>query len=174
MDLEMTGLEPETDTILEIATLVTDSDLKILAEGPVITIKMPLLRLQNMDDWNREHHTKSGLWQRALTSPHSLEDAEDMTLRFLRDWTDRNKSPLCGNSITQDRRFLYKYMPKVSEQLHYRNIDVSSIKELYHRWYPKKPNFQKAKTHRAMDDILESIEEMRYYRNVLFVPGDGA
>lgn len=172
MDLEMTGLDSELHKIIEIATIITDQNLRIIAEGPDIAIKFSLEELQAMDEWSRIHHAKSGLWDRALNSKYSLEDAESQTIAFCKQWVEVGKSPLCGNSVHQDRRFLYKYMPKLSQFLHYRNIDVTCLKELSHRWYPKKPQFKKQNSHRALDDIKESIEELRFYRNTLLVPAD--
>lgn len=172
MDLEMTGLDSEIHRIIEIATIITDQDLRIIAEGPCIAVKFTLEELQAMEEWSRIHHAQSGLWDRALNSKYSLEDAEKQTLAFISQWVDPGKSPLCGNSIHQDRRFLYKYMPKLTEYLHYRNIDVTCLKELSHRWYPKRPQFKKKNSHRAMDDIRESIEELRFYRSTLLVQPD--
>lgn len=173
MDLEMSGLDPERDVILEIATIVTDPNLKILGEGPVIAIRQPENVLNGMDEWNTRHHTQSGLISRVRHSPYSLADAEDVTLQFIRQFTvkhDREHSGnlLCGNSITQDRRFLYKYMPKISSWLNYRNIDVSSIKELAFRWFPNLSEFRKEERHQALDDIRESIAELKYYRKTIF------
>ncbi len=168
MDLEMTGLEPETDTILEIATLITDSQLNLIAEGPVLTISHPLEKLEAMDEWNTTHHKASGLWERVLNEGVSLAEAEAQTLSFIAKYCKANSSPLCGNSIGQDRRFLYKYMPDISHFLHYRNVDVSTLKELTKRWYPQAQPFKKANVHRALDDILESIEELKHYRSHFF------
>ena len=187
MDLEMSGLEPEKDVILEIATIVTDGDLNVLAEGPVIAVHQPENVFEGMDEWNTKHHNASGLVDRCRHSRHdrcwahprqpnrhcrhsrySLSDADQETLNFIKPWTEKGKNILCGNSITQDRRFMYKYMPKVSEWLNYRNIDVSSIKELTFRWYPKLEEFQKDKNHEALSDIRESIAELAYYRKTIF------
>jgi oligoribonuclease len=159
IDLEMTGLDPETCTIIEIATVVTNSRLETVAIGPNIAIHQPDALLDAMDDWNTTHHTASGLVQRVKNSHLSLLEAEDLTLEFLMRHAARGESPLCGNSIGQDRRFLLRYMPRVHDFLHYRNIDVSTLKELVRRWYPS--DFQppaKAGNHLALDDILESIE----------------
>ena len=164
----MTGLEPDQDTILEIATIITDEQLNLIAEGPVLAIHHPLEKLEAMDDWNRTHHGQSGLWDRVLASTTTLEGAEKETLEFLKDHVDERTSPLCGNSIGQDRRFLYKYMPNLSEHLHYRNVDVSTLKELYHRWYPGQEKFAKKGVHLAMDDIKESIEELKFYKERIF------
>ncbi|MBO4712829.1 MAG: oligoribonuclease [Fibrobacter sp.] len=168
MDLEMSGLEPEKDVILEIATIVTNAELEILAEGPVIAIHQPENVFEGMDEWNTRHHNQSGLVERCRHSQYSLADAELETLRFIKPFTEKGKNVLCGNSITQDRRFLYKYMPEISEWLCYRNIDVSSIKELTYRWYPKLEEFQKEKRHEALNDIRESIAELAYYRKTIF------
>ena len=173
MDLEMSGLNPEHDVILEIATVVTDANLKILGKGPVIAIHQPENILNGMDDWNTRHHTQSGLVERVRHSRYDTAAAEKATLDFIRQYTvkhDREHSGnlLCGNSITQDRRFLYKYMPQISEWLSYRNIDVSSIKELAFRWFPNLPEFEKQERHQALDDILESIAELEYYKKTIF------
>src|SRR5207342_3949483 len=130
IDLEMTGLDPDADVIIEIATLVTDQELNVLAEGPELAIRHPLERLQAMDDWNRNTHSKSGLWQRVLESPHSMAQAEALTVDFLSHWVPAGKSPICGNSICQDRRFLVRHMPRLERYFHYRNLDVSTLKEL--------------------------------------------
>ncbi len=168
MDLEMTGLDPERDSIIEMATLITDSNLNILAEGPEIVIHQPEERFQLMDDWNKEHHTKSGLWAKVITSKISLKEAEDMTLNFIKAHTPSKESPLCGNTIWQDRRFLVKHMAALEDYLHYRLVDVSTIKELAFRWYPG-IKFKKPKgSHRALDDIKESIEELRFYQENFF------
>lgn len=168
MDLEMSGLDPEKDVILEIATIVTDGDLNVLAEGPVIAIHQSENVFEGMDEWNTKHHNGSGLVDRCRHSRYSLADAEQETLRFIKPFTEKAKNILCGNSITQDRRFLYKYMPEISNWLCYRNIDVSSIKELTFRWYPDLPEFQKDKCHSALSDIRESIAELAYYRKTIF------
>ncbi len=170
IDLEMTGLEPETCTILEIATIVTSADLEIVATGPNLAIHHPDEVLEAMDEWNTTHHTESGLVERVRASEISLAEAEAQTLEFLREWVDPGKAPLCGNSISQDRRFLRAYMPGLEEYFHYRNVDVSSIKELVKRWYADDylPPRKKA-AHLALDDILESIDELRYYRTDIFV-----
>ncbi|MBN1613917.1 MAG: oligoribonuclease [Deltaproteobacteria bacterium] len=169
MDLEMTGLEPENAVILEIATIVTDGHLRILAEGPNIAIRHPDAILSKMDDWNREHHSASGLLARAAASTYDCAGAEEATLAFLRRYCREGASPLCGNSIWQDRRFLIRHMPKLEAFFHYRIIDVSSIKEIVKRWYPSLPEFEKKKTHTALSDIRESIGELAYYRGKVFV-----
>jgi oligoribonuclease len=136
IDLEMTGLDPDRDSIIEIATIVTDKDLVVLAEGPEFAIRHPLERLEAMDDWNRNQHRKSGLWQRVLDSSVDIATAEALTMDFLVQWLPAGKSPMCGNSICQDRRFLYRLMPRLERFFHYRNLDVSTIKELARRWAP--------------------------------------
>jgi oligoribonuclease len=169
LDLEMTGLEPDRHVILEIGCAVTDSQLNMIAEGPVFAIKQPESILTTMDPWSQNQHGKSGLTDRCRKSPVSLEEAEEKTLAFLKLHCAPQASPLCGNSIGQDRRFLYKYMPKLNSFFHYRNIDVSSLKELVHRWYPSSNHApEKRKTHYVLDDILESIEELKHYRREIF------
>lgn len=169
LDLEMTGLEPEKDFILEIATVVTDSDLQVLAEGPCLAIHQPDAVLDGMDPWCVEQHGKSGLTQRCRDSKHAVLDAQARTLEFLSQYCAPGKSPLCGNTIGQDRRFLVKYMPRLSEFFHYRSIDVSSIKELVSRWYPDaKYVYSKTKQHLSLADVHESIDELRHYRETVF------
>lgn len=167
IDLEMTGLEPERDVIIEIATLVTDEQLNILAEGPVIAVHQAENVLQGMDEWNQSHHSASGLLDRVRTSPHSQLNAEQQTIDFLATWSTKRSSPMCGNSICQDRRFLARHMPKLEDFFHYRNLDVSTLKELARRWYPAVPKFEKAGAHRALDDIRASLDELRYYRETI-------
>ncbi len=165
IDLEMTGLNPDTDLIIEIATVITDKDLNILAQGPVLAVHQPDAALAAMDDWNQKHHGQSGLIERVKASLINDAEAERLTIDFLKDWVPANTSPICGNSIGQDRRFLYRYMPTLEAYFHYRNIDVSTLKELAARWAPAvKDGFNKESTHQALDDILESIEELQYYR----------
>ncbi len=165
IDLEMTGLDPDTDLIIEIATVITDKDLNILAQGPVIAVYQSDEALAAMDDWNQKHHGQSGLIERVKASLINDAEAERLTIDFLKDWVPANTSPICGNSIGQDRRFLYRYMPTLEAYFHYRNIDVSTLKELAARWAPAvKDGFNKESTHQALDDILESIEELQYYR----------
>ncbi|MFC3700780.1 oligoribonuclease [Reinekea marina] len=165
IDLEMSGLKPETDHILEIATLVTDKDLNIIAEGPELVIHQPDSVLDAMDEWCTTHHGESGLTAKVQQSSISVEVAAQQTLDFVKEWVDQGASPLCGNSIWQDRRFLIKYMPDLDAYFHYRNIDVSTLKELAARWNPEiLKGFQKKGSHRALDDIIESIEELKYYR----------
>lgn len=169
VDLEMTGLDPDTDTVIEIATIVTDAQLNTLAEGPVMAIQCSEERLSGMDEWNTEHHNASGLVTRVRNSPHTLDDASQLTLEFLQDWIAPGKSPMCGNSVGQDRRFMVKYLPELEAFFHYRNIDVSSIKELVRRWQPDVlGGFKKTGTHLALDDIRESISELSYYRQHVF------
>jgi oligoribonuclease len=165
IDLEMTGLSPDSDRIIEVATIVTDNQLNIIAEGPVLAVHQPEAVLDAMDDWNKRTHGKTGLSERVRASTVSEADAERQTLEFLQQHVARNKSPMCGNSICQDRRFLARWMPGLEAWFHYRNLDVSTIKELVARWKPSIVNgFQKKNTHKALDDIRESIEELRYYR----------
>lgn len=169
IDMEMTGLDPESCVVLEIATIVTDKDLNVLAQGPVIAIHQSDAVLANMDEWCTKTHGESGLIKRCQQSEHDVEMAAIETLAFLQDYVPPGKSPLCGNSIGQDRRFLVKYMPQLEEYFHYRNIDVSSIKELCARWQPQiLTGFKKKGVHLALDDIKESIEELRYYRETVF------
>jgi oligoribonuclease len=173
LDLEMTGLEPDSCTILEIATVVTTADLEVVGTGPNLAIHHPDAVLDAMDEWNTTHHTASGLVERVKSSKVDMRAAEVATLEFLREHVFEGKAPLCGNSISQDRRFLRTYMPELDAFFHYRNVDVSSIKEVVKRWYsndylpPRKKN-----AHLALDDVLESIEELRYYRDNIFVPSD--
>ena len=168
IDLEMTGLDTLHDTILEIATVVTDAQLNTLAEGPVIAIHQDDAVLAGMDEWNTNQHNRSGLVQRVRDSRYSAADAERETLAFVRGYVPANASPMCGNSICQDRRFLYREMPELERYFHYRNLDVSSIKELARRWAPEQAQFSKASTHLALDDIRDSIAELRFYREKFF------
>jgi oligoribonuclease len=171
MDLEMTGLDPDHDTILEIATLITTNELTLVAEGPVFVIHHTQVVLDAMDQWNREHHAASGLSARVLDSSTSPAEAESQTLAFVQQYCPRRISPLCGNSICQDRRFLARYMPQLEDYLHYRNIDVSTVKELVRRWYPAgPPPPEKQHAHLALDDIRESIAELQFYRAHYFQP----
>jgi len=169
LDLEMTGLDPEKHTILEIGTVVTGPELAVIAEGPTIAIHHPNSILDHMEAWSQEHHGKSGLTQRCRDSKVSLKQAEAQTLAFLKKHCAPKKLPLCGNSIGQDRRFLVKYMPTLNAFFHYRNVDVSSIKELVSRWYPDHQNGpEKKKTHYVLDDIRDSIAELKHYRQTIF------
>jgi oligoribonuclease len=167
LDMEMSGLDPATCVPLEVATIVTDNHLEILAEGPELVIHQPDAILDAMDEWNTSHHGSSGLTAAVKASTISLADAEAQTLAFLEEWTERGTSPLCGNSIGQDRRFMRRYMPALDAHCHYRVIDISSIKELSIRWY-QHPTPPKKEAHRALEDIRESIAELRHYREVLF------
>jgi len=165
IDLEMTGLVPERDVIIEIATIVTDSNLNTLSEGPVLAIHQPNAILAQMDEWCTTQHGKSGLTQRVKESKVTVAEAEKQTLEFLQLWVPAGKSPMCGNSIGQDRRFLQRYMPNLANYFHYRNLDVSTLKELAARWKPEILNgFKKQATHLALDDIRESVAELAYYR----------
>ncbi len=170
MDLEMTGLDPERDTILEIATLITDNALTVLAHGPELAIHHPPAVLDGMNPWCREHHGASGLTDRVRASRVTMEQAEAQTLAFVRLHAAERSSPLCGNSVYQDRRFLARYMPALEAYLHYRNIDVSTVKELVRRWYPngQQPP-EKQHAHTALADIHESIAELQFYRRYFFV-----
>jgi oligoribonuclease len=169
MDLEMTGLDPDRDTILEVATLITNNEIEAVAEGPVLVIHQPAHVLERMDAWNREHHGASGLTQRVLASTLSMAEAEKQVLDFVKTYCPERISPLCGNSICQDRRFLARYMPALEAYLHYRNLDVSTLKELVRRWYSEGPSApEKKHSHMALDDIRESIEELRFYRQHFF------
>lgn len=170
IDLEMTGLDPERNVIIEIATLVTDRDLNILAEGPCLAIARTAGELARMDTWNVKTHTASGLLDRIRNEGVTAAEAERQTLLFLRKWLPKGASPLAGNSIAQDRRFLRREMPKVEAFLHYRNVDVSTVKELARRWYPALPAAEKRQAHRALEDIRESVDELLYYRSLIFRP----
>jgi len=169
VDLEMTGLDPDTDTVIEIATIVTDAELNILAEGPVRAIQCEQSMLTAMDEWNQTHHSASGLLERVKNSEHTMRDAERDTIEFLENWVSPGKSPMCGNSICQDRRFMVRTMAELERYFHYRNIDVSTVKELVRRWKPDIANsFRKKNTHLALDDIRESIVELQVYREKVF------
>ncbi len=169
MDLEMTGLDPDQDVIIEIATIITDPALNILAEGPSLAVHQSEAMLAGMDEWNTTHHGASGLTERVRASTTTTADAEAQTLAFIQQWTEAGRSPLCGNSIGQDRRFLYRYMPNLSEWLHYRNIDVSTVKELARCWRPDVlAGVQKSGQHLALADIRESIGELQHYREHFF------
>ena len=165
IDLEMTGLDTGRDSILEIATIVTDSNLEVLAEGPELAIVHPVAILESMDEWNRNQHRKSGLWQRVVASRVTLDEAEARTLAFLSEWVPANASPMCGNSICQDRRFLHRLMPRLERYFHYRNLDVSTVKELARRWAPEVlAGVAKDARHTALSDVHDSIAELRHYR----------
>ncbi len=169
IDLEMTGLDTDRDVIIEVATVVTDSYLNILAEGPVIAIHQPETVLQSMDAWNTRQHGQSGLVDRIRRSEYDYARAEHETLDFLQQWVPPGLSPMCGNSICQDRRFLHRLMPALEQYFHYRHVDVSTLKELATRWAPDTAReFRKNAAHLAMDDVKESIRELRFYREALF------
>lgn len=169
LDLEMTGLDPDADKIIEIATIITDRHLQVIAEGPEIAVFQKDEILDGMDEWNTKHHTRSGLVERVKKSTIKEEDAEAQTLEFIMQYVPPNKSPMCGSSICQDRRFLYKHMPKLEQYFHYRNLDVSTVKELAKHWHPEiAKGFKKKSKHQAMADIRESIEELKHYRDTFF------
>lgn len=171
IDLEMTGLDPLVERIIEIATVVTDGDLNVLAEGPSLVIHQDDTLLDAMDEWNTKQHGGSGLTERVRSSQISEQQAMTATLDFLRDWVPAGQSPMCGNTIGQDRRFLVRYMPELAEFFHYRNLDVSTIKELARRWKPELlEGFTKRGSHLAMDDVYDSIAELAYYREVFIRP----
>jgi len=171
IDLEMTGLRTDTDSIIEIATVVTDAQLNVLAEGPVFAIQTPEAMLAAMDEWNTRQHGASGLVARIRASGVALATAEERTLEFLRQWVPGGISPMCGNSICQDRRFLARQMPQLERYFHYRNLDVSTVKELARRWAPQLvKDFSKQASHLALADIHDSIRELQFYRRQLFVP----
>ena len=164
VDMEMTGLVPEVHRVIEIATIVTDSNLALLAEGPVIAIHQQPAELEAMDEWNTRTHTRSGLVERVRSSAVTEQGATEATLDFLRQWVQEGKSPMCGNSICQDRRFMARHMPELEKFFHYRNLDVSTLKILMQRWRPDLPEAPKQGAHQALEDIRESIEELRHYR----------
>ncbi|AKO45021.1 oligoribonuclease [[Haemophilus] ducreyi] len=165
IDLEMTGLDPNQDRIIEIATIVTDKDLNILAEGPVLAVHQPNTLLSKMNEWCIKTHTANGLIERVKQSKLTERAAELQTLDFLKQWVMKGSSPICGNSVAQDKRFLYQYMPDLADYFHYRHLDVSTLKELARRWKPEiLQQFSKKNSHLALDDIRESIEELKFYR----------
>ena len=174
MDMEMSGLDPETERILEVAVLITDGDLNVVAEGPNLVLHQSDDVLAAMDPWNTTHHAQSGLTQRVRESIIDERQASTALMSFLAAHTEKRKAPLAGNSIHQDRRFVARYLPEVEQWLHYRNVDVSTIKELAQRWYPKQYAERPPKkgNHGAMDDLMESIEELKYYRKALFLPAE--
>jgi oligoribonuclease len=170
IDLEMTGLDTDNDSIIEIATVVTDGQLNVLAEGPEFAINHSLATLEAMDEWNRNQHQRSGLWQRVLDSTTTAGQAEARTIAFLQDWIKAGASPMCGNSICQDRRFLHRQMPRLEKYFHYRNLDVSTIKELSKRWSPAvAAGVTKTSSHTALSDVHDSIAELRHYRQFMGV-----
>lgn len=170
IDLEMTGLDTNNDRIIEVATIITDAELNIVAEGPVLAVHQGDEILDGMDEWNTKTHAKTGLTERVRASTLDEAEAERQTIAFLQQYVPKNKSPMCGNSICQDRRFLARSMPELEAYFHYRNLDVSSLKEMAARWKPEiLPGFSKKNTHKALDDIRESIEELQYYREHFIV-----
>lgn len=168
IDLEMTGLNSKIHRIIEIATLITDEQLNILAQGPVIAINQKEKHMLLMNEWNKKNHMKTGLVEKVKKSTYNESKAEFKTISFLKKWVSLKSSPMCGNSVYQDRKFLNQYMPKLEKYFHYRSIDVSTIKELVSRWYPKTKKFKKQKNHTALDDIKESVVELRFYKKFFF------
>ncbi len=172
MDLEMTGLDPDKSVIVEIATLVTDLDLNVLGQGPNLVINHPKSVLENMEPWSKRHHEASGLMESIRNSTVTTQEAEETTLVFLSGLCKAGVCPLAGNSVWQDRRFLVRYMPRLNDFLHYRIVDVSTIKELVKRWYPSLPAYEKQNRHTALSDVLESLAELKYYRGKIFLPAN--
>ena len=168
IDLEMTGLDITKESIIEIATVVTDGELNILAQGPNLAVHVSDELLNNMDEWNTSHHKASGLVERVKHESVSVAEAEAQTLEFLKKWVPKGKAPLCGNSVWNDKKFMEKEMPDLVDYLHYRMIDVSTVKELARRWYPHVERYEKKGAHLALDDILESIEELKHFRTRVF------
>ena len=168
IDLEMTGLDPEKEKIIEIATIITDSNLTIVAEGPNLVINQPKELMDNMDEWNTKQHGNSGLIKSVMESSITEQAAEIETLEFISKYVGNKKSPMCGNTVSHDRRFLSKYMPELENYFHYRHIDVSSVKELIVRWMNQAQSYQKNSNHRALDDIKDSINELKHYKKLLF------
>ena len=168
IDLEMTGLDITKESIIEIATVVTDGELNILAQGPNLAVHVSDELLEKMDEWNTSHHTASGLVERVKHESVSVAEAEDQTLEFLKKWVPEGNAPLCGNSVWNDKKFMEKEMPDLVNYLHYRMIDVSTVKELARRWYPHVERYEKKGAHLALDDILESIEELKHFRTHVF------
>lgn len=168
VDLEMTGLDPEKERIIEIATIITDSNLTIIAEGPNLIINQPKELIASMDDWNTNQHGSTGLIQAVRKSSITEQEAEIKTLEFISKYVGNKRSPMCGNTVSHDRRFLAKYMPSVEDYFHYRHIDVSSVKELISRWMNDAQTYQKNGSHRAKDDIIDSINELKLYKRMLF------
>ena len=169
IDLEMTGLDLERESIIEIATIITDSELNIIAEGPNLAISVSEKLIEGMDEWNTRHHFGSGLINRVRNDSVSLEEAERQTLKFIKKYVPKRTAPLCGNSVWNDRQFLVKEMPGITDYLHYRMIDVSTIKELARRWYHGLPKFEKKAAHLALDDIRESVFELKHFRQHVFI-----
>ena len=168
VDLEMTGLDTDNDFIIEIATIITDSELNILEEGPVAAIHQPDSILNKMDEWNTRQHNKSGLVERVKNSPHDAAKAESLTLEFVEKFVPKGKSPMCGSGICQDRRFMHRLMPTFEQYFMYRNLDVSTVKELVKHWAPEKEEFDKKSKHLALEDIRDSINELKFYREHFF------
>ncbi len=169
IDMEMTGLDPEKDKIIEIATIITDAQLNIIAEGPNLILHQAPRVLEGMDDWNQKHHAKSGLIEEVKNSKISVKKAEELTLEFIKHYCFPRKSSLCGNAVHHDRRFIIRYMPELNAYLHYRHVDVTTLKILVQNWYPKNKDLpEKKDAHRALNDIRESIEELAFYRKTYF------